>query len=250
MELINVSDDVRRVLVNSVQDAVENDILSDVRTNDLWTTNSVPSRIWDLINRNIRDNADPKLCTVVKATRNPWQMSVVFDKESQCVITLMREKRFSEICKKQRSRRKMHYLDMLTKHFNADLISQYEQLCIEPHRFLDEDYILEKIQIMLSDLQSETELIRHHVLVLFEAKDYELINIRAVMLSSSLDFVCEENWTQMIAAHQSVIVDTITEPNKVENEPSRGIKLKSKALERKKDRPNAKVKDTEIKKEG
>lgn len=40
-------------IVRCVEDAVGDDILADVRRNDLRTTNSVPSRIWDLLNTNL-----------------------------------------------------------------------------------------------------------------------------------------------------------------------------------------------------
>lgn len=45
MNIISISNDVKDSIVRSIQDAVGDDILEDIRKNDLFTTNSVPSRI-------------------------------------------------------------------------------------------------------------------------------------------------------------------------------------------------------------
>lgn len=250
MNIISISNDVKDSIVRSIQDAVGDDILEDIRKNDLFTTNSVPSRIWDFINRNIRSNSDCMLCTVAKAVRKPWQMVVVFDKKSQNIITFMRERRFLEICKNQRNRRSMHYVDLLTRNFNRELIAPCEQLCLTPHRFLDECYLVENVNTMLADLKNEVDLVRHHVMILFETVEYELVSVRAVMLSSSLDIVCEEDWTHMINKRQSVITDTITEPEQVSNNPTMNLQLKPKALNRKKGKPIVKTDVNVIKREG
>ena len=40
-------------IVRCVEDAVGDDIQADIQRNDLQTQNSVPSRIWDLLNTNV-----------------------------------------------------------------------------------------------------------------------------------------------------------------------------------------------------
>jgi hypothetical protein len=40
-------------IVRCVEDAVGDDIRADIRQHDLQTRNSIPSRIWDLLNTNI-----------------------------------------------------------------------------------------------------------------------------------------------------------------------------------------------------
>ena len=47
------SPDLIAKIVRCVEDAVGDDIQADVQRNDLQTQNSVPSRIWDLLNTNI-----------------------------------------------------------------------------------------------------------------------------------------------------------------------------------------------------
>lgn len=40
-------------IVRCVEDAVGDDIRADIRQHDLQTRNSIPSRIWDLLNTNL-----------------------------------------------------------------------------------------------------------------------------------------------------------------------------------------------------
>jgi len=44
----------------------------------------------------------------------------------------------------------MHYIDILTKQFNKDLLSDQQQLSFIPHAFSDEDRLAELVQTMLA----------------------------------------------------------------------------------------------------
>lgn len=233
-------------IVHCVEDAVGDDIQTDIHRNDLQTRNSVPSRIWDLLNTNIVKSLDTEDCTVARAHRGPWEMLVVFEKSSQCIFTFMREKRFSNLQKHQRQRKRMHYIDMLAKQFNKDLLTDRQQLSLFPHEFSDEDRLAELVQSLLYDLGSDAEIVNHHVLVLFDTVGYQLTHIRAVMVTPSLDIAkgCEQDWSQYITANESVVVEKVSSATDPENQPSRGLSLKPKALARKKDKPQRKDADT------
>ena len=82
-------------IVRCVEDAVGDDIRADIRQHDLQTRNSIPSRIWDLLNTNIIKTLDAEDCTIAKAYRGPWEMLIVFERSTQCILTFMREKRFT-----------------------------------------------------------------------------------------------------------------------------------------------------------
>ncbi|MBQ6116557.1 MAG: hypothetical protein IJL08_04435, partial [Oscillospiraceae bacterium] len=168
-------------IVRCVEDAVGDDIRADIRQHDLQTRNSVPSRIWDLLNTNIIKTLDANVCTLAKVRRGPWEMLIIFEKTTQCILTFMREKRFSELRSNRRNRVNMHYLDMLSTQFNKELLSDQQQLSFIPHTFSDENRLAELVQTMLHDLEGDAEIVRHHVLVLFETVGYQLTHIRAVM---------------------------------------------------------------------
>ena len=181
------SPDLIAKIVRCVEDAVGDDIQADVQRNNLQTRNSVPSRIWDLLNTNVIKTLNTEDCTIAKAHRGPWEMLIVFEKTTQCILTFMREKRFAELRNRQHKRVHMHYIDMLTKQFNESLFSDQQQLSFIPHTFSDEDRLADLVQTMLHDLDGEADIVRHHVLVLFETVGYQLTHIRAVMVTPSLD---------------------------------------------------------------
>ena len=56
------------------------------------------------------------------------------------------------------------------------------------------------------------------------------------MLDKNLDIFSQENWTSSIVVEESTVVDQVNNPNAPENDPSRGLKLKAKALRRKEDK--------------
>ncbi len=242
---MNFSSELIAKIVRCVEDAVGDDILTDILANDLQTRNSVPARVWDLMNTNLIKALETEDCKVAKAHRGPWEMLIIYEKTSQCIFTFMREKRFAELRKRQQKRKTMHYIDMLTKQFNHDLIGDQQQTSLFPSTFSDGDRLSELIQALLYDLEGGSDVVRHHVLVLFETSGYQLTHIRAVMVTPSLDVAqgCEQNWSKYIAATESVIVPKISDSENPENHPSRGLALKPKAMARKKQKPQ--LRDTQ-----
>lgn len=227
-------------MARCVEDAVGDDILADIRHHDLRTTNSVPSRIWDFLNSNLIKALETKDCTVAEAHRGPWQMIVIFERTTQHIFTFMREKRFAELCRFQRRRVHMHYLDMLTMQFNKDLLAAEQQISLFPHTFADENMLAERIQALLHDLEDEIPVVRNHVLILFETTGYQLSHIRAVKVTPSLDIASSEDWSEFISANVSSVVEKVSHPDAPKNKPEQGLKLKSKAIARKKDKPQEK----------
>lgn len=238
-------------IVRCVEDAVGDDIQADVQRNNLQTRNSVPSRVWDLLNTNVIKTLNTEDCTIAKAHRGPWEMLIVFEKTTQCILTFMREKRFAELRNRQHKRVHMHYIDMLTKQFNESLLSDQQQLSFIPHTFSDEDRLADLVQTMLHDLDGEADIVRHHVLVLFETVGYQLTHIRAVMVTPSLDIAqnSEQDWSRYITADESAVVEEVADPSSPGNQPNRGLNLTAKAMARQKSRPKQKELDVAATKE-
>lgn len=163
----------------------------------------------------------------------------------------MREKRFAELRNRQHKRVHMHYIDMLTKQFNESLLSDQQQLSFIPHTFSDEDRLADLVQTMLHDLEGEADIVRHHVLVLFETVGYQLTHIRAVMVTPSLDIAqnSEQDWSRYITADESAVVEEVADPGSPGNQPNRGLSLTAKAMARQKSRPKQKELDIAATKE-
>lgn len=228
--------EVRAKIVKCVEDAVKDDILADIQHHSLRTTNSVPTRIWDLLNTNLARELETEDCTIADAHRGPWQMLVVFERTTQCILTFMREKRFAELRRFQRRRRHMHYLDMLTRQFNKELLADQQQVELYPHTFSDEDKLPQLVQTLLHDLEDEIPVVQNHVLILFETTGYQLSHIRAVKVTPNLDIAQDgsQDWSEYISTNVSIVVEKVAHSDAPGNQPNRGLKLKSKAIARKK----------------
>ena len=248
---MNFSPELIAKIVRCVEDAVGDDIRADIRLHDLQTRNSVPSRIWDLLNTNLIKTLGIEDCKIAKVRRGPWEMLVVFERSTQCILTFMREKRFAELRNCQHKRVHMHYIDMLSKQFNKDLLPNQQQLSLFPHAFSDEYRLAALVQTMLHDLESDVEVVRHHVLVLFETVGYQLTHIRAVMVTPSLDIAqnSEKDWSKYIAADESAVVEIVANPHTPGNRPNRGLSLTAKAMARRKSQTKQKTLEITAKKE-
>lgn len=238
-----------RKVVGCVESATGDDIREDIQRNNLHTLNSTPARIWDLLNTNLVNVLDTEDGIMAKAHRGPWEMVVIFERTTRNIFTFMRERRFSEIRERQRRRKRMHYLDIVAKRFNKELLANGRQLQIFPHVFSDESRLEELVRTFLCDLEGNVSLVRHHVLVLFETVGYQLSHIRAVRITPTLDVAQEQDWTSYISAVESSVVEKVTHPKAPENQPQKGLTLKRKALERKKDKPQQKRHEQGIQKE-
>lgn len=221
-------------IVRCIEEAVGNDIQTDIRNAGLvGTPNSVPSRIWDLLNRNLIRAIDAQECTIAETHTGPWHMLVLYEPGSKNVITLMREKRFLDIRRYQRRRKRMHYLDALTKQFNSNLLAEQGQLSFMPHVFTNEDELAVIVQNLLRGLGGESEVVQNHVLILFDAIGDQLVHIRAVKITPNLDVAQEWDLSQYISGASNAVVEKVDQINVPENQPNRGLSLKNKALERK-----------------
>lgn len=241
----SVSPIVREIIMRSISEAVGDLIKEDEKRNRLRTRNGNSGRIWDFLNTELCEGFDSPDCMAYVTQRGPWEMVMVYERESKRLFTFMREARFATIRKETYKRRRMHYLDMLTRHLNADLLAPVGQTTMFENAFVDQDNLHELVSRLLRDLQRDGAIIERHVLVLFESQNYQLTSVRAVMLDSDLDIVAEENWSGKITARDSVIADTVDTPNDPANDPNHGLRLTSKAAARKKEKLRLKEKESE-----
>lgn len=234
----------RKLIVRCLEDAVGDRLKEDVQRNHLRTHNGDGGRVWDFINTGLCECFDGPDCMAGITKRGPWEMVLVYERESKRLFTFMREARFAAIQKDMPRRRRMHYLDMLARHLNSDLLAP-GQIGWFDKTFADEDDLKELVGRLLSTLESDGVIIERHVLVLFESRGYQLTSVRAVMVDTNLNIAAEENWTSNIAAADSIIVDTVDDANAPANDPNHGLRLTRKAAARKKDKQLLKQQEDE-----
>ena len=241
----DVAPQIRDCIIQSVYDAVGDLIKEDNRRYRLRTRNGNGGRIWDFLNTSLCESFDSPDCMAYVVNRGPWEMVIVYEKKTKWIYTIMREARFSSIRHDTPKRRRMHYLDMFTRHFNSDLLASIGQTRMFTKEFTDEDELHELVSKMLYALQADGVVIERHVLVLFDSRNYQLTSIRAAVIDSSLDIVAEEDWTNSIPSLDSVIVETEDYMTDTVNNPNHGLRLTRKAAARKKNKLHIKEQKTD-----
>ena len=232
----SVSPRIHNCIIQSVSDAVGDLIKEDVRRYRLRTRNGNAGRVWDFLNTSLCESLDSPDCMTYVVNRGPWEMVIVYEKETKWIYTIMREERFASIRHDTPRTRRMHYLDMFTRHFNSDLLASIGQTRMFIKEFADEGDLSELVGKMLYALQADGAVIDRHVLVLFDCRNYQLTSIRAVMIDSNLDIVAEEDWTSSIPSTDSVIVEMEDYEANTAKDPNHGLRLTSKAAARKKNK--------------
>lgn len=233
--IINVTPEFITQIVECIASAVGDDIKEDIYSHRLATQNSTPFRIWDLLNTKLCGAFQSSDCMAAPTKRGPWEMVVVYDKQSENLFTFMREKRYAELHESVNKRKAPHYVDALVRVLNAELLAPIGQTSLfqDNPNLTDDETLSSIVQKVLNNLQIDSGLVRHHVLVLFESSHFELNSVRAIMVDSCLNIVTEQDWSSYIAFEESTIMEQV-ESQTPANNPTRGLVLKPKATERKK----------------
>ena len=246
---IDFDKDMKSKCVKSLENAFGDDILEDNIKNNFLTHNGDAGRKWDYLNRNLARELGYIDCTIEQTHRGPWEMLIIYDHKTKCIITFMREERFADLKKGLHNRNKMHYADMLSKTFNSKLEPENEQLSFQEHKFNDEDNIKENVKALLGNLADESTIIKNHVMVLFDVVGSRLVHVRAVMVTPNLEIAkdSEDDWSRYISATESIVVEKVNEKAPLNN-PTKGLKLKKKAIERQSNVKNIGIQSNESEK--
>lgn len=229
--ITNFNDDFIRSIVASINSAVTDDIMQDTRhaSMDRNVMNSYPSRIWDLINRNVCAAFTYFSDVIVEFTkRGPWNLLAIFDKSTGMLVTLMREERFYEV--KRDSKNHKHYIYELANMFNADLEIQ-QQSMFEPDP--NEEKIKESIKRICDDLLISTEMVQHHAIILFSSHDELMNSIRCCMINCNFEECETVSWNEYIGVSESVVVEQTTHDDNKSKNPTMGLDYTSKAKKKK-----------------
>lgn len=229
--ITNFNDEFIKSIVSSISSAVTDDIMQDTRQANMERSvmNSYPSRIWDLINRNVCTAFTYNPDVVVAFTkRGPWNLIAIFDKATGMLLTLMREERFFEI--KRDSKNHKHYVYELANMFNADLeIQQQSFFAIDENK----DKIKKSIERICNDLLISTEMVEHHAMVLFSSRDELLHSIRCCMINCNFEECESVSWNEYIGVSESLVVEQTDDDDHKKNNPTMGLLYTPKAKKKK-----------------
>lgn len=217
-------------MVSAIVSAVTNDITEDIRRSGLTkdTMNSYPTRVWDLINRNIFNKLSKNEdCVIGICNRGPWYFTAVFHKPSGILFTVMREERLTTIRKEQSN---SHYVKLLADVFNADLEINQQSFFTDNNK----DDAFSEVAKICNALSLSTDIVERHALVLFSAKDELVRSIRCCNVNSAFEEFNSVSWNEYISVEESPIVDQVSNDDFISSTPALSLALTNKALDRKK----------------
>ena len=219
-----ISFDVSR-LVRCIEGAATDSVIQDMRLANLdrQTMNSLPTRSWDLINRDVKSELYSNSDVSVGFTRrNAWNMLAFFDKNTSVLFTLMRKERLKSLSKSPNLR--THYISQLACSFNGDL-PIYQQTLFNNEC---DDYTRTSVERICHDLFISPEMVKNYAIILFSSDPDMFHSIDCVMVNRNFE-ICETiPLSQFVAASESVVVEQVDDGIK-NNNSTLGLKYTEKA---------------------
>lgn len=213
-------------------DAIQNtNQLTLLDMGEVKSQNSKHFRFWDRLNTVLYGNVFSNTYIV---KRGPWEMLILV--KDGILFTLMRESRFLAIQKEAKADRDcQNYINLLAKCLNANVIPQIKQESLFPVTVEGPDEMIKfKVEKFLCSVYENEDSITNHVIILFEANDYGLLDIRQVIIDNNFDIAEEDNFSNLIKQHPSLVLDDANDVG-ANTETVAAVKLKLKSESRKKD---------------
>lgn len=231
--LINIPQSLANDIVFAVYTAGEI-MKAKAAQNRYVTNNGEPGEFWDAMNTEICKVLSSPDCMSSIKKRGFWKLLIAYYKQNGLLFTFMREKRFSDVQAEIRKHGKMTYINMLIQHLNKDLLASVSQTALFDMHSYDEIELAERVKTLIGDFQDEGHTVGHYMLILFDCDSlYEFRRVKAVIVDPNLDIVEESDWSQYIPVKETIIVEKVSDMTSPSNNPSRGLTLKPKALDRK-----------------
>ncbi|WP_299448184.1 DUF5986 family protein [uncultured Phascolarctobacterium sp.] len=205
------------------------------------TQNSKPNLFWDELFKLIMDKMESDFgvfsCEPFVTNRGCWKFALLYS--DGIIFSVMREQRFEELQKELRKNSKSpHYAASLARILNIDAPNMQESLFYD----IDDEVYKRSVDItnkLLQKLDVESEYIEGYVMILFDADDTQLYSARMAFVNRNLEVCDEYSLKDYIHIKEPVIVESTNEyPNRKPEDPSKGLKLTSKAAARKAKKQN------------
>lgn len=199
---IDLNFDEKEYIVDSILSGLEksHDYFISNRT---ITNNGREGERWNYINEEVK-NILPEKFHVCLCQRKIWGIILIYDKETKCLYSLMKDKRLREL-RGDIDSNGMHYAAVLANQLNSNL--QYEVQ--DQMSFIDDKYNLydEKIEESFIDITKNIPGdINKYVMITFTNKNNELTSISGIVVSPKLDSIYEESWSDMIKPKYDVVI--------------------------------------------
>lgn len=202
---IDLNFNEKECIVDAILSGLEksNDYFTSNRT---ITKNGREGERWNYINEEVKNTLSDKF-EVSLCQRRIWGIILIYDKETRCLYSLMKDKRLRELREDIKSNG-MHYATVLATYVNSHF--QYEVQ--DQMTFIDESDSLydEKLEESFNDITKYISGdINKYTMITFTNKNEELISISGRVVSPSLDNIYKEDWSDLIKPKYDVVINEI-----------------------------------------
>ena len=182
---------------------------------DIVEENNLPTNVgsglyrWNFINRNLTSN--PLLGFQISfPKRGAWKFLLLLDRNSGFSFSVMTEQNLRKLQKSPPLRE--HYLEALVFE-NKDRNPIEGQVCFDCIQRKREPLILEKLRNEL--FYEFTDVIKEHILILFDYNFTDVTSVRAVLLTPQLEIAFSDDWTNLMRSNyvpaKSILAEFMSE---------------------------------------
>lgn len=236
----NISEELKKDISISISEAIGVDLKHAKKQIATSTQNYASTLPWDLINTNLIKKANCETITFSTKKRGIWEFLLMLDKESNRLITFMREDRLKKILKSSKNNAP-HYLNALAL-LNEELKPKTKQTSLfDMSEYTtakyDKEQLAEMLNNLCNDLKQGNPLSCNHIVVTFSSLKGQLCSLNAFALNSSLQLVDTESWSKFIAPTYDSIGE---DEHEIAEEKDIPMRLTKEALKKKEEKEGQK----------
>ena len=229
----NISEELKRNIASSINDAIGPDLDHAKKSLCTSTQNYAPNLTWDLINTNLTKKVNCESVIFSTKKRGFWAFLLMFDKESNKLITLMRKDRLEDVIRNNRNETP-HYLNalsLLNKKLNPKIKQKtlFDMSKYQTNKY-DQEQLAEMLNELCNDFEQGNMLTCNHIVVIFLPVKGQLCSLDAIALNSNLEIVAEDPWSEFITPSYDFIDEDESETTE---EPEITITLTPKSIKKK-----------------
>ena len=172
-----------------------------MKSEKFLTRNGAGGTQWDFINRELVENFDSRF-QVEFPFSGAWQFSLLYDRATETIYSLMRKNNLTLLRKKSDSKQ-FHYINALamvnkSTYENKDIVNEQLSLDIgQMESQVSEEKLEKSLAEKIKNIDGE---IKKYVLITFDTINGHVAEIKGIVPWPGMNYVDEENWTELLSA--------------------------------------------------
>ena len=240
--LDGISQDVKQKIFECISQAIGEDRQEADAHLELRTYVSGPFLNWDLIYRNLMNSFGDENVKYSATIRGMWTVLLLYDVKSGLLFSFMRDTRLENIRRSKMENQPQYVRSLIA--LNEEFQAPYKQQTlfgIETESLQKQSELMKILNDLCANFNCSVNPKEvHHALICFSGKLGGLSSLKAYILDSDLDVVCEQDWLNTV---KPIISNTIETAEQNHDAPA--LSLKPKAEKRLKEKELVVLKEQE-----